>query len=68
MKGNLDQLTVAELEKVVVDSKSEIRKERFKAVTGKLDDPKKTRELKKAIARALTVKREYELGTREKKA
>jgi large subunit ribosomal protein L29 len=66
MKGSLDQLTIDELSKVAKDAKEEIRAERFKSVTGKLDDTKKTRELKKKIARANTLKREYELGIRKK--
>lgn len=66
MKGNLDQLTIEELSKAVKDAKEEIRAERFKGVTGKLDDTKKTRELRKKIARANTLKKEYELGIRTK--
>jgi large subunit ribosomal protein L29 len=66
MKGNLDQLSMEELGKVAVDSQEEIRKERFKSVTGKLEDTKKIRELKKKIARVQTLKREYELGVRTK--
>jgi ribosomal protein L29 len=66
MKGNLDQLTIEELSKIAQDSKEEIRAERFKSVTGKLDDTKKTRELRKKIARANTLKKEYELGIRTK--
>jgi ribosomal protein L29 len=66
MKGNLDQLTIDELTKTVKDSNEEIRKERFKSVTGKLEDTKKIRELKKKVARSITLKREYELGIRTK--
>jgi large subunit ribosomal protein L29 len=66
MKGNLDQSTIEELTKNVKDAKEEIRKERFKSVTGKLEDTKKIRELKKKIARSMTLKREYELGIRTK--
>jgi ribosomal protein L29 len=68
MKGNLDELSIEELDRTVNQAREEIRKERFKSVTGKLDDTKKIRELKKKIARALTLKREYELGKRSKKA
>jgi ribosomal protein L29 len=66
MKGNLDQLTIDELNKIVKDSTEEVRKERFKSVTGKLDDTKKIRELRKKVARSMTLKREYELGIRTK--
>jgi len=68
MKGNLEELSIEELSKAVNDAREEIRKERFKSVTGKLDDTKKIRELRRKIARALTLKREYELGIRSKNA
>ena len=54
-----------ELEKSLQDTKAELRKERFKAVTSKVDDPKKISNLKKHVARILTLKREYELGIRK---
>ena len=68
MKGNLEELSIEELSRTVNDAREEIRRERFKSVTGKLDDTKKIRELRRKIARALTLKREYELGIRSKKA
>ena len=67
MKGKLDELSMDDLDKSLAESKEELRKERFKAVTSKVDDPKKMRELRRHIARILTLKREVELGIREKK-
>ncbi len=67
MKGKLEELTLEELERSLAESKEELRKQRFSAVTSKVDDPKKIRELRKHIARILTIKREIDLGIREKK-
>jgi large subunit ribosomal protein L29 len=64
MKGKLDELSVKDLDKLLVDSKQDLRKERFKAVTSKVDNPKKMKELKKTIARILTLRKEYERGIR----
>ncbi|MFA5518512.1 MAG: 50S ribosomal protein L29 [Spirochaetota bacterium] len=64
MKGKLEELTNDELNKSLADSKEELRKERFRSVTSKVDNPKRISELKKHIARILTLKREYELGIR----
>lgn len=68
MKGKLEELTVAELEKSLADSKTELRKERFKSVTSKVDNPKKIKGLKRHIARVLTLKKEYENGIRKPRA
>lgn len=66
MKGKLEELSKDELVRSLRDSKEELRKERFKAVTSKVDNPKKVKELKKNIARILTLTNEYELGIRKK--
>jgi large subunit ribosomal protein L29 len=66
MKGKLEELSKDELVRSLRDSKEELRKERFKAVTSKVDNPKKVKELKKNIARILTLSKEYELGIRKK--
>ena len=66
MKGKLEELNLEELNKSLADSKEELRKERFKAVTSKVDDPKKIRELKRHIARVHTINREYELRIRSR--
>ena len=65
MKGKIEELTMAELDKSLADSKIELRKERFKSVTSKVDNPKKIKGLKKHIARILTLKKEYALGIRK---
>jgi large subunit ribosomal protein L29 len=66
MKGKLEELSVDELERSLRESKELLRKERFKAVTSKVENPKRISELKKHIARILTIKKEYELGIRER--
>ena len=65
MKGKLEELTMDELNKSLFDTKVELRKERFRAVTSKVDNPKKIKNLKKHVARVLTLKREYDLGIRK---
>ena len=67
MKSMLTELSIEELAKAINDAKEEIAKERFKSVTGKLEDTKKIRELKKKIARCHTLLKEYEQGIRVKK-
>lgn len=62
MKGNIQELTLEELETSLAETKKEIRQQRFKGVTGKVDNPKLIKELKKKIARINTVKRAHELG------
>ncbi len=68
MKGKLEELNGEELVRSLKESKEELRKERFKSVTSKLDNPKKVMGLKKHIARISTLKREYELGIRVPKS
>ena len=67
MKGNLEELTREELDRGLTGAKEELRKLRFQAVTGKLDNPKKIKELKKQVARILTLNNEYKHGIRESK-
>ena len=67
MKGKLEELPGDELERSLNETKELLRKERFKAVTSKVENPKKIKELKKHIARILTLKKEYALGIREKR-
>jgi large subunit ribosomal protein L29 len=68
MKENINELTLEELNKALIDTKDQIRQQRFQSVTGKVDNPKMIRELKKKIARIKTVQRAHELGlvTQEK--
>ena len=68
MKGKLEELNIEELERSLKESKATIREERFKRVTSTLENPKKINNLKKHIARILTLKREYELGKRTHKS
>jgi large subunit ribosomal protein L29 len=68
MKGKIEEFTLEELERSLAESKEELRKQRFKAVTSKVDNPKKIKELKKHIARIMTLKRQNDLGIREKKS
>jgi len=68
MKGNIDELTSEELEKNLIETKEELRKQRFRAVTSKVDNPKKIKELKKHVARILTLRKEYEKGIRNPKS
>ncbi|PKL19240.1 MAG: 50S ribosomal protein L29 [Spirochaetae bacterium HGW-Spirochaetae-5] len=65
MKGKIEELTMTELNKSLTDTKIELRKERFKSVTSKVDNPKKIKGLKRHIARILTLKQEYDLGIRK---
>jgi large subunit ribosomal protein L29 len=65
MKGKIEELTMTELNKNLTDTKIELRKERFKSVTSKVDNPKKIKGLKRHIARILTLKQEYDLGIRK---
>ena len=67
MKGKIEELSTEELDRSLGETKEALRKERFKAVTSKVDNPKKIKELKKHISRILTLKREYALGIRQKK-
>ncbi len=67
MKGKFEELSMADLDKALQDNKVELRKERFKTVTSKVDNPMKFKELRRNIARILTLKNEYKLGIRETK-
>lgn len=67
MKGKFEELTISELDNNLKNFKVELRVLRFKSATTKLDNPKKIKELKKNIARIITLKNEYKLGIRESK-
>jgi large subunit ribosomal protein L29 len=67
MKGKLEELGIDELNRSLKETKAELRMLRFKAVTSKVDNPNKFKQLKKHIARILTLKREYEMGIRKEK-
>jgi large subunit ribosomal protein L29 len=66
MKGKLEELSINDLDTSLAESKDALRKERFKSVTSKVENPKKIKELKKHIARILTLKNEYKLGIKTK--
>ena len=58
----LKELTDAELNKKLDDSKDELFKLRFQMATGQLDNPMKLKEVRRKIARVKTIIRERELG------
>lgn len=58
----LRELTDAELNKRLSDSKDELFKLRFQMATGQLDNPIKLQEVRRKIARVKTIIRERELG------
>jgi large subunit ribosomal protein L29 len=64
MKGKLEELSMEELNRILREHKEELRKERFKGVTSKIDNPQKIEQLKRNIARILTLKNEYKRGLR----
>lgn len=51
-----------ELQRKLGDLKEELFNLRFQMATGQLDNPMRMRQVRKDIARALTVMRERELG------
>ena len=63
MKNNkrLNEMSSADLEKELVELKSELFKLRFNGVTGGSDNKIKVREVKKNIARIKTIQRQREL-------
>lgn len=67
MKGQLEELSLEELDKKIAEDKEAIRVARFRSVTGNMQNSKEIRDRKKQIARILTLKKEYELGIRTKK-
>ena len=62
----LRELSDAELNKMIVDNKSEMMKIRFKSKIEKLDNPMMTRNLRKKIAKILTILKERELKNASK--
>ena len=57
----LSEMSSADLEKELVELKSELFKLRFNGVTGGSDNKIKVREVKKNIARIKTIQRQREL-------
>lgn len=60
----LDALTDAELLTKLKEAKEELFNLRFSAVTHRLEDNGRLKEVRRDIARIYTIKRERELGTR----
>lgn len=60
----LDALTDAELLDKLKEAKEELFNLRFSAVTHRLEDNGRLKEVRRDIARIYTIKRERELGTR----
>lgn len=58
----LRDLSQEELEKKRADLKEELFNLRFQAVTGQLDNVMRIRQVRKDIARVMTILRERELG------
>lgn len=58
----LRELPDDELRQQLNDSKEELFNLRFQVVTGQLDNPRRIKQVKREIARALTVMREREIA------
>jgi large subunit ribosomal protein L29 len=64
MKANeVRELTAAELQNKLTGLKEELFNLRFQVATGQLDNPMRIRDVRKNIARIMTVMRENELKT-----
>ena len=66
MKEKIEGLTEQELTSQYNAAKESIRKLRFQSVPGKLENTKSINNLKKKIARILTLRKEYELGIKKR--
>ena len=65
MKNDFRNFRKSELEEVLDDLVRELRELRFREVLGELNNPVKKRVLRRSIARAKTILREYEMGIRK---
>jgi large subunit ribosomal protein L29 len=61
LANELRELSDAELVEKLDDFKDELFKLRFQMVTGQLDNPRRLQQVKRDIARVLTVQRQREL-------
>ena len=62
MKTNeIRKLTTEEINKKIVESKEELLKLRFKQATGSLENPARVKELRKDVARFITILKEREI-------
>lgn len=64
-KDKLDTLSPAQLDTKIQDLETKLRELRFNKVTAAIDDPSQFRKLRKALARARTLRREYQIGMSE---
>ena len=60
--GELRELTDNELTDKLRESKEELFNLRFQIVTGQLDNPRRIADVKREVARVLTVQREREIA------
>ena len=60
--NELRELPDDELRQQLSESKEELSNLRFQVVTGQLDNPRRIKEVKREIARVLTVMREREIA------
>jgi large subunit ribosomal protein L29 len=58
---DIREMTTEEIAQEIKDLKAELFNLRFRAVTGQLDNPMRIRQVRKDIARAMTIRREREL-------
>ncbi|MDP8970732.1 MAG: 50S ribosomal protein L29 [Actinomycetota bacterium] len=63
--AELRELSDAELDETLAGHKQELFNLRFQLVTGQLDNPRRLKQVRRDIARVLTVQRERELGAAE---
>lgn len=63
--AELRELSDDELAQEFADNKEELFNLRFQIVTGQLDNPRRIKEVKREIARVLTVMREREIAANE---
>ncbi|MEX2355768.1 MAG: 50S ribosomal protein L29 [Thermaerobacterales bacterium] len=61
--AQIRELNDGDLEKKLKDLKEELFNLRFQRVAGRLENPLRIREIKRDIARAMTIRHERQLGT-----
>ena len=59
--AELRELPSDELQQLLTDAREELFNLRFQIVTGQLDNPRRIKEVKREIARVLTVMRERDI-------
>lgn len=66
--ADLTELGIEELETALAEAKAELFNLRFQHVTGKLDNYARIGQLRKDVARCLTILREREIAEAERQA